>query len=159
LSVPEERGNDPSVVSAWIASDWQRFYDERAAIRQHDGYYTKQEAERLAWGEAVNEWHKRHGEQVPPTGCAGRLKPIGDGEEVLDHADGTRTHLADGFDCVIKYGDKWRGAAEKALVEMGLVPPGSGEVVGVGRTVEPGPDLPPDSEFTQVDEWLRRGRP
>jgi hypothetical protein len=64
-----------------------------------------------------------HGERTPRDLCAGCLKPIGEGEEALDHADGTRTHLADGFDCVINYGDRWRGTAEAALIEMGLTAP------------------------------------
>jgi hypothetical protein len=73
----------------------------------------------LAWGEVVNEWHLTHGERTSRDLCAGCLKPIGDGEEALDQADETRTHIADGFDCATKYGDRWRGAAEKTLVAMG----------------------------------------
>jgi hypothetical protein len=105
------------------AGDWRDWYQKRAAIRQYDGNYTRAEAERLAWGEVVNEWHRRQGERAPRDLCAGCLKPIGDSGEVFDHADGTQTHMADGFDCVVKYGDRWRGAAEKALVAMGLTPP------------------------------------
>jgi hypothetical protein len=119
-SVARELLRNKSVVMEALAFEWRRFYDERA---QYDGYNSRQEAESLAWGETVSKWHMTHGERTPRDRCAGCLKPIGDGEEALDHADGTRTHLADGFDCVIAYGDRWRGAAEKALVAMGLTPP------------------------------------
>jgi hypothetical protein len=37
--------------------------------------------------------------------------------------DGNRVHLADGYDCLIRYGARWRGAATRALIAMGLVPP------------------------------------
>ena len=104
------------------AADWRDLYEERAAIRQYEASYSRQEAERLAWGEVVNEWHMTHGERTPRDHCAGCLKPIDGGEKALDHADGTRTHMADGFGCITKYGDRWRGAAEKALAGMGLVP-------------------------------------
>ena len=33
----------------WDASEWEAFFDERAAIREHDGGFTKSEAERLAF--------------------------------------------------------------------------------------------------------------
>jgi hypothetical protein len=112
-----------TIVMAALSSEWQCFYDERTAIRQHGGYYSRQEAERLAWGEVVNEWHMTHGKRTPHDLCAGCLKSIDDAEELLDHADGTRTHLADGFECITEHGDRWRGAAEKALVAMGLTKP------------------------------------
>jgi hypothetical protein len=32
-------------------------------------------------------------------------------------------HLTDGFGCLVRYGQLWRGTAEKALVELGLTPP------------------------------------
>jgi hypothetical protein len=96
---------------------------ERAAIRQYEASCSRQEADALAWGETLNEWHMTHGKRTPRDLCAGCLRPIGDGEEALDHADETRTHMADGFDCVIQYGKHWRGAAERALAAMGLVPP------------------------------------
>jgi hypothetical protein len=43
------------------ASDWRDLYEERAAIREFDGGYPRAEAERLAWGELEDHWHRLHG--------------------------------------------------------------------------------------------------
>src|ERR1051325_1332739 len=37
---------------------WLDQYEERAAIRQYDGRYSRAEAERLAWGALEVLWHK-----------------------------------------------------------------------------------------------------
>jgi hypothetical protein len=59
----------PRRGAAWVVSDWRDFYEERAAIRQYEASYSRQEAERLAWGEVVNEWHMTHGDRSRwPTG-------------------------------------------------------------------------------------------
>jgi hypothetical protein len=103
-----------------LAPDWWRDeYEERAAIREFGGRYTRAQAERLAWGELENRWHSQHGERVPPDICAGCRRPIGN-SRALDVADGTRVH---DIDCLIKFGERWRGAATRALIEMGLTPP------------------------------------
>jgi hypothetical protein len=145
------------------AADLRDLYEERAAIRQYDGYYTKQEAERLAWGEVINEWRCRHWgrSSLSPTAnsansadrsstvCVGCSELLAE-TEAFDVGDGNRVHDHPEFQCVIAYGKRWQGAAEKALAAAGLVPPGSGEVGGV-----PTAHLPQDSELTDVDEWLR----
>lgn len=98
---------------------WRDEYEERAAIREFDGRYTRAEAERLAWGELANRWHTEYGERVPAAICAGCRRPIGQAR-ALDVADGTRVH---GTDCLIEFGKRWRGAATHALVQLGLTPP------------------------------------
>ena len=100
---------------------WRELYEERAAIRQYDGGYRRDEAERLAWGELQNRWHMARGERVSRELCAGCRRPIGNAE-ALDMIDGNRVHLAT-LDCLIRRGDRWRRAGTAALVAMGLNPP------------------------------------
>ncbi|MGH7100398.1 MAG: hypothetical protein ACREE4_22510, partial [Stellaceae bacterium] len=56
--------------------------------------------------------------------CAGCREPIG-GFDALPLGEGNRVHLgeAHGLDCLLAYGRRWRGAATRALVAMGLLPP------------------------------------
>jgi hypothetical protein len=44
--------------SAAEAEYWRDFFDERAAHREFDGGYSRAEAERLAFGEMILEWHR-----------------------------------------------------------------------------------------------------
>jgi hypothetical protein len=101
---------------------WREVFEERAAVRQFDGGYSRAQAERLAWGELQNRWHLAHGERVPRELCAGCRRPIGDAA-ALDLIDGNRVHHAAGHDCLIAYGTRWRGPATAALVAIGLRPP------------------------------------
>jgi len=52
-------------VVEWSADDWAAFYDERAAIRQHDGRHTREDAERLALIDCIYEWQRLN---CPPPG-------------------------------------------------------------------------------------------
>jgi hypothetical protein len=61
-------------------------------------------------------WHLDHGERVPHDLCAGCRRPIAPGQETLNLADGNRVHLADGYDCLIRHGTRWRAAAPRAAV-------------------------------------------
>jgi hypothetical protein len=72
-----------------------------------------QEAQRLAWGEVLNEWHRRHGRRWPTWQCAGCGGLIG-GMPALNLPDGNRVHQ-DPLDCTITFGTHWRGAAHAAL--------------------------------------------
>jgi hypothetical protein len=106
------------------AEYWRDLFDERAAHHEFDGGYSRADAERLAFGEMILEWHRLLG--VPPepnhcAGCGGELPGEGgfylcDGAYV--HFDGVR-----GVDCIVKYGKKWRGAAVAALRMLGFDPP------------------------------------
>jgi hypothetical protein len=97
-------------------------YEERAAIRECDGHYSRAEAESLAWGEVLNRWHMRHGARVPRDLCAGCRGPIGSAK-ALDMIDGNRVHLGDP-DCLVRHGERWREAATRALLALGLRSPG-----------------------------------
>jgi len=53
------------------AEDWRDFFHERAAHREFDGGYSRADAERLAFGEMILAWHRRHGARPDPHRCAG----------------------------------------------------------------------------------------
>jgi len=102
--------------------DWRALYEERAAICEFDGGYTRNEAEALAWGEIENRWHLEHGHRVPRDLCAGCRRPIG-ASEALDLIDGNRVHLTNSNFCLLQHGNRWRANATRALLALGLRPP------------------------------------
>jgi hypothetical protein len=55
----------------WSAAEWQAYYDERAAIREHDGRLFRAEAERLALEDTVTQWLCLHPAPAtsPDRGC------------------------------------------------------------------------------------------
>jgi hypothetical protein len=114
----------PALLAALAdPSDWRARH--REALAHWGALHPADEAARLAWGELQNRWHRLHGEQVPEWQCAGCGEPIG-GPPALDLADGNRAHL-DRLDCVIRYGERWRGAATRELVAISLQPPIEGD--------------------------------
>jgi hypothetical protein len=116
--------NKPEVVAALAEpADWRTRHHE--ALAYWGALHPADETARLAWGELQNRWHRLHGEKVPEWQCAGCDEPIG-GLPALDLGDGNREHL-DRLDCVIRYGARWRGAATRALVYIGLQPPIDGD--------------------------------
>src|SRR5258707_666038 len=54
-----------------IAADYRALFEERAAILQHDGGYSRAAAELAAWGEVETAWHLEHGEPAPFDECGG----------------------------------------------------------------------------------------
>jgi hypothetical protein len=112
--------SDASVLAN--VSNLADLYEERVAIREFDGHYSRAEAESLAWGEVLNRWHMRHGERVPRDLCAGCRRPIGSAK-ALDMIDGNRVHLGDP-DCLVRHGERWRADAMRALLALGLRSPG-----------------------------------
>lgn len=77
------------------------------------------EAELLAWSDLENRWHMAYGERVPHDRCAGCRKALGTGE-IGELADGNMVHVADGYDCLIQHGERWRKVASDALRAMGV---------------------------------------
>ena len=117
----------PSLLSRSENADggpdfWHGLYEERTAIRQYDGSYRSDEAERLAWGELQNRWHMAGDERVSRQLCAGCRRPFGS-SEALDMIDGNRIHITDGYDCLIRHGERWRRAATAGLRALVLDPP------------------------------------
>jgi hypothetical protein len=102
--------------------NWRDRYEERAAIRQFDGGYTREEAERLAWSEIEDQWHLAHGERVPYDLCAGCRRSIGFAK-ALDLMDGNRAHHDIENACLIRHGERWRVAATRGLEALGMQAP------------------------------------
>ena len=103
--------------AAW----WRRPFIIRTIDRELGGARSHAEAARLAWGELECRWHRLFGESIQEWQCAGCGEPIG-GLLSLDLQDGNRVHL-ERLDCLIRYGERWRGAATRALTALGLRPP------------------------------------
>jgi hypothetical protein len=114
-------GNAASQKVDDAVADWRGWYEERAAIRQFEGGHTREEAERLAWSEAEDRWHRANGERVPRDLCAGCRRPIGSAR-ALDLIDDNRVHLGD-LNCLIRHGDRWRAVAGQAMKLMGIAKP------------------------------------
>jgi hypothetical protein len=89
---------------------------------------SKADAERLAYGELLDEWRKSHGRRWPAWQCAGCDEPIG-GLSVLSLADGSRVHFDEERECLIRFGRRWRSEAVAALQAIGLDPPAGFELL------------------------------
>lgn len=69
-------GRSRETGALWDAADWQAHYDERAAIIEFDGGFSRSEAELRALDCCVTEWLNRNPARSPP----GRCLACGDGE-------------------------------------------------------------------------------
>jgi hypothetical protein len=101
--------------------DWPALF--RESLITFRALRPEHEAHRLAWGKIMNAWHMKHGERIPPHLCAGCRKPIGNAK-ALDLMDGCRVHDDTEYECLLRYGQHWRGEAARALEAAGC--PGRG---------------------------------
>jgi hypothetical protein len=108
----------PAVMTA-LAADWRARH--REALLYWSAFYPADEAAQLAWGELLNEWHRRHGRRAPEWQCAGCGQAIG-GLMALTLSGGNRVHF-DGLDCLLSFGERWRNEATAGLQAFGLQPP------------------------------------
>ena len=67
----------------WDAEDWRAFYDERAAICEHDGDVSRVEAEREAFKACIAEWLRRNPVPSQPGTCAHCGEPETPGSGVV----------------------------------------------------------------------------
>jgi hypothetical protein len=102
------------------AEHWVDLFAQRAAKWELGGR-PRAEAERVAWAEVQNRWHLRHGERVTRDICAGCRKPIGGGA-TSDLIDGSHVHVDNENACLIRHGERWRAAATRMLMALGLRP-------------------------------------
>jgi hypothetical protein len=122
----------PDVLAALAATEqgsqqWRDRYAVRISHWFSRGHWPRQEAEALAYAELMNEWHTCNGLRCPQSQCAGCGEPIA-GRTALTLSDNNCVHL-DGFDCLLLYGQLWRGAAIAALRRLGLDPPPEFEIM------------------------------
>src|SRR5262249_744496 len=128
----EYRRPGPSVahvahVAREFECDWLELYAERAAFRQYEAGYRRDVAQRLAFGEVVEAWCRRHPQPHDPAVCAGCGRPLA--VDVLDLPDGSRVHWERHreFACLIAAGLRRKERAVAALAALGLTPPGGWE--------------------------------
>jgi hypothetical protein len=101
------------------SADWRARH--REALAYWSAFHPAGDAERLAWGELEDRWHRLLSARVPEWQCAGCGEPIG-GHPALNLADGNRLHL-DKFECLLAFGGRWRSEATAGLRAVGLDPP------------------------------------
>ena len=104
------------------AQAWHGWFEERVAIREFDAGYPRPIAERLAFNECVDRWHRLFGARPDPACCAGCDQPVS-GREALRLPGGERVHVDNDYHCLIEYGRRWRTSAVEALAAHGLAPP------------------------------------
>ncbi|WP_157599379.1 hypothetical protein [Skermanella aerolata] len=104
--------------------DWRLWLKDRTDHWLEHGLLSI-EAGRVAWGEAENVWHRRHGAEPSFDRCAGCDAFMLDGPG-MSLLDGAVVHVGQdyGLECLTAYGQKWRGAAYVGLMAMGLEPLG-----------------------------------
>ena len=107
----------------WDAGDWRDWITERAAILEHDGGFSRTEADRRAFEHVLIEWLNRHPFQGDPGVCAGCGDSIDDrGNGWRPLGDGATVHYAGpwGMRCIERHGLRRRGEAVAALARLGI---------------------------------------
>jgi hypothetical protein len=66
---PYSAAGQQATSNTWSPEDWRAFFDERAAIAEHDRGLTHAQAEAEAFAGCVVEWLKRHSVQSSPIIC------------------------------------------------------------------------------------------
>jgi hypothetical protein len=109
---------------------WHGHFIIRTIERELGGYRSHRDAELLAFGDAILEWHRRHGARPDARRCAGCDDEL-PGEGGISLCDGARLHLdgVRGVDCIIAYGHRWRSASVAALQTLGVDPPAGFELL------------------------------
>src|SRR5262249_17592848 len=86
---PSNPGNEEYLTSLNIAAGlawWGDFFEERVSVREIDGGRPREEAEGLAFGDTILEWHHRYGARLGSrrfAGCGDEL--AWEGGLVLSH--------------------------------------------------------------------------
>ncbi len=82
-------------------------------------------AEAAAWNLAAVRWYSRFGKRlaIEPTACAGCGEVLAEAGHTLEMLHGERVHAADGYDCVLLYGQRWKRHAGAALAAIGIAMP------------------------------------
>ena len=102
---------------------WRAWMNYRVPVRMARGL-SRSEAMHSVWAEAECIWHCRNGVVPNPDRCAGCGEWMLDGPGIR-LPDGAVVHFGnpDRFNCLLLYGQEWRGAASAALLALGLKRP------------------------------------
>jgi hypothetical protein len=108
-------------ASRWRAHDWHTYFEERAAIREHDGGLTRREAEHLAFDDTLTQWLRLN----PPllsyrgSGCIHCGAPSEHSNTLVPVVTGgSRVWVHDW--CWTSWTAALRQEARKAMLEMGI---------------------------------------
>ena len=115
----------PDSIDQGAADDpvwWRRHFIVRTIARQVGGSRSHSEAERLAFDDLVDQWHRRHGRWRDASRCAGCGMPV-TGNDTLDLGRGARVHFDEQHSCLTRFGQAWRGEAVATLQAFGIDPP------------------------------------
>lgn len=108
-----------------FASVWFERYEERAAIMEHDGGLSRDEAEAGAFDHCIIEWMNLNPAISKPGRCAWCGKPEADGSVIVPFGSSTHGHAWLHHDCWPEWRRDIRGKAAQALATMGFEePPG-----------------------------------
>ena len=107
----------------WDADDWRGFFEERAAIAEHDGGVSCAEAEARAWKWTVAEWLNQHMPRSESDRCAccGTSNRNGTGV-VVPFGTEAAGHVWLHPECHGPFMARRRAEAVAALAEMGVTP-------------------------------------
>ena len=105
-------------------SAWRMLFECRVVYRLQAADRTRTDAESLAFGDCLMEWHRRCAQQPDTNRCAGCGEVLPNGIGLVVDRGAVRVHfdVVRGFDCLIAYGRRWRGAAVAGLHDLGLDP-------------------------------------
>lgn len=104
------------------ASDWQCFYDERAAFLEHDRKLDRHEAKRQAYEATVIQWLNSNPPQnLDDNYCAHCNKPVGRiGQDAVPFLSGDSGHAWLHHDCHSAWVTRRRHEAVDALHAIGI---------------------------------------
>ena len=113
---------DKAGIAEWDAEDWQAYFDERAAIAEHDGGLERADAERQAFECCVMEWLWQHPPPASgPERCAHCGQPLGEpGRDGLPFLTGDGGHVWLHSGCHGDWTVRRRAEAVAALAALGL---------------------------------------
>ena len=108
----------------WCATDWQVFFEERAAIAEFDGGLPRDEAEIQAFGCCVVEWFNRNPVRSAYGRCVGCGKPEYSYDPLLPFGTESIGHAWLHSGCWPTWQSSRKAEAIKALARLGIDQPG-----------------------------------
>ena len=115
-----------ALLSPADSEDWLSFFDECAAVAEHDGERSRPEAEQIAFKRCIAEWKRLHPPDTGSANCAGcGLALTPSATDVASLGDGAWVHWAGGWgeSCWRAWCDRRHAEAIAALADAGIVDP------------------------------------
>ncbi len=109
-------------VSDWTAEDWRAFFDERAGIGEHDGGFSRADAEARAYECCVVEWMNRNPVTSDTDRCAWCRNADHAGSQVVPFGAQEYGHTWLHSSCWSAWYAHRREQAFEALAVLGILP-------------------------------------